>query len=65
MYLIRWWGHMDDFVVLALAALWKAHGCSGPRVCADVEEIVEMAYKTVVGETQLRDSVPWREAGLY
>lgn len=42
---------MNDFVVLALVALWKAYGASGPRVCAEVEEVVRMAYKMVVGET--------------
>jgi len=48
MYLVKEWGYVDEYVVLAL---WKAHGCSGPRVCTDVEEIVRMAYKTLVGET--------------
>lgn len=65
MFQVKEWGYVDDFVVLALVALWKAHGSSGPRVCADIEEVVKTAYQMVVGETDSFEAAYGRERPDY
>lgn len=50
-FTIQQWGYVDEFVVLALVAIWKAYGSCGPTACNEVETAVKAAYGMVVGET--------------
>lgn len=44
------WGAMNDFLVIALAFMWKAYGTVNPALCDDVEEVFKTAYEVVVGQ---------------